>query len=147
MNSRLVLTARQAVQVVLPLPEDRPAMTWQKYPYSVAFLVPFLLMAYLVRRDGTHLLRIAMFPVVVATAVHCIWGYDWDGPDAILTGMGEASCECPRVRGGLWMIDCGCCRCACADGYGEGTGFCHPAERPIEDRRGETASGRMVDNN
>ncbi|KAH9942733.1 hypothetical protein B0H21DRAFT_696084 [Amylocystis lapponica] len=41
-------------------------------------------MAYLVRRDRTHLLRMLCFPAVVVLAVRCTCAYTWEGPGGYL---------------------------------------------------------------
>lgn len=68
---------------------DRIPITWGTFPYTLTFLIPLLLMSYLVRRPNTHVMRILLLPVVLVTAVRSCYGYMWTDPRLNVYNWGE----------------------------------------------------------
>ncbi|KAI0831141.1 hypothetical protein BC628DRAFT_1312062, partial [Trametes gibbosa] len=60
--------------------EDRERLTWSTYPQAHLYLIPYFFLAYLVRRQGTHLVRLLLLPTVVAMSLRCTFRYKIDDP-------------------------------------------------------------------
>ena len=69
-----------AFRQFVPRTEDREGLTWQNVPRALLFVLPYLFMAYLVRRRDTHLMRVLLLPTVVAMAIWCTFRYQWKDP-------------------------------------------------------------------
>ncbi|KAH9942736.1 hypothetical protein B0H21DRAFT_884522 [Amylocystis lapponica] len=76
------LAAHRAFRSFVPPQDDRIPITWWTLPSAVAYCLPCLFMAYLVRRRDTHLLRLLLLPTAVAMAVRCAFRYTLEGPAA-----------------------------------------------------------------
>ena len=88
------LCFRHAFRKLGLLSEDRPVMSLEKMPYAMTFFVPYFIMAYLARRDGTYLMRLLLLPVVVAMTLHCAFGYKWEAQDEKTVGCAHRECPC-----------------------------------------------------
>ncbi|KAH9854073.1 hypothetical protein C2E23DRAFT_753776 [Lenzites betulinus] len=66
-------------QFVPPL-EDREQLTWSSYLQAHLYLIPYLFLAYLVRRQGTRLIRLMLLPTVVPMALRCMYRYKIEDP-------------------------------------------------------------------
>ncbi|KAI0747968.1 hypothetical protein C8Q80DRAFT_706252 [Daedaleopsis nitida] len=72
----------------VPRFEDREVLTWRTMPQAIMYLAPFFFMAFLVRRQDTHLIRLLLLPTVVSATVWCTFRfksedarmawYEWD---------------------------------------------------------------------
>jgi hypothetical protein len=55
-------------------------------------LLPFTLMAFLVRRPNTHLVRLMLIPILIATALRAAFGYVWVDPRLNVYNWGGGAC-------------------------------------------------------
>ncbi|KAI8998788.1 hypothetical protein BD414DRAFT_476099 [Trametes punicea] len=69
-----------AFREFVPHQTDREQLTWSNLPAAFLYLIPYFFMAYLVRRQGTHLMRLLLLPTVVAMALRCTFRYKNDDP-------------------------------------------------------------------
>ena len=72
----IVLSLRKLV----PEPHQRTPLTLSNAYTLLLPFFPILLMAYLVRRPNTHLLRILLAPVVVAVTIRSYYHHYWIDP-------------------------------------------------------------------
>ena len=79
-SPRVKHAAALAFREFVPRQQHRRLLTWTAAPYAFLYVVPYLFMAYLVRRRDTHLVRILLLPTVIATAIRCTWGYTVGNP-------------------------------------------------------------------
>ncbi|KZT08763.1 uncharacterized protein LAESUDRAFT_735884 [Laetiporus sulphureus 93-53] len=79
-SSELHISAQQAFRVFVPLDEDRIPLTWRLIPHSLVYFVPFLWMAYLVRRAHTYTIRLFLLPIVISTTIYCTYRYKVPDP-------------------------------------------------------------------
>ena len=86
---RLSLGATHFFYQLVPPLEDRTRVTWRNFPYTIAFLVPMLFMAYLARRPGTKLIRMLMLPSAIAVTLRSTYGYVWVGRGFHVYNWGE----------------------------------------------------------
>ncbi|KAL6309328.1 hypothetical protein BKA93DRAFT_759611 [Sparassis latifolia] len=82
-TSRLYSIAHDAFRTIVPALQDRESLTLRTLPNAHLYWIPYLFLAYLVRRENTHLLRILLFPIVVLTTIACTYHYRCDS-DAFL---------------------------------------------------------------
>lgn len=92
---RISFALQRAFQEIVPPPHHREPLTWREAPITISFLVPYLFMGYLVRREGTHLIRLLLLPTIVAMALRCTFGF-------YVLGEGWASFEWGR---GVYVYD------------------------------------------
>ncbi|KAH9929800.1 uncharacterized protein B0H18DRAFT_996321 [Fomitopsis serialis] len=64
----------------IPPPEERTPITWTTIPQVLMYWAPFYLMAFLVRRADTHLLRLLLLPIAVSTAAYCTYWFKVEDP-------------------------------------------------------------------
>ncbi|TDL23297.1 hypothetical protein BD410DRAFT_747373 [Rickenella mellea] len=69
-----------AFRAVIPEPTKRIPITWRNYPNTLAFLIPLIFMAYLVRRPNTYLIRLFLLPTLIAMTLYACFGYMWTRP-------------------------------------------------------------------
>ena len=77
---RVYHAAFLAFREFVPRTEDREELTWRNVPQAMLFLVPYLFMAYLVRRRDTHLMRVLLLPTLIAMTARCTFRYQWKDP-------------------------------------------------------------------
>ena len=57
------------------------------------YWVPFYLLAYLVRRADTHLLRLLVLPIVLTTATYCTYWFKVEQPELATAEFGRSECS------------------------------------------------------
>ncbi|KAH8103030.1 hypothetical protein BXZ70DRAFT_767554 [Cristinia sonorae] len=67
--------AQTIFRSLVPLPQDRITLTWNNAHYASVHMLPVAMLAYLVRRRNTELLRLALLPLTVMMSVRCTFGY------------------------------------------------------------------------
>ncbi|KZV73772.1 hypothetical protein PENSPDRAFT_682524 [Peniophora sp. CONT] len=77
-------------RTLVPRPEDRTPLTLATAPYMMIQFIPFLAMAYLVRRPNTYILRLLILPILIVTALHAAFGYVWTNPRLNVYNWGAA---------------------------------------------------------
>ncbi|KAI0670536.1 hypothetical protein C8Q78DRAFT_1036725 [Trametes maxima] len=69
-----------AFREFIPQYARREQLKWTNTPQAFLYLIPYFFMAYLVRRQGTHLMRVLLLPTVVAMALRCTFRFKNDSP-------------------------------------------------------------------
>ncbi|KAI0646900.1 hypothetical protein C8Q79DRAFT_1117992 [Trametes meyenii] len=69
-----------AFREFIPQYGRREQLKWINAPQAFLYLIPYFFMAYLVRRQGTHLMRVLLLPTVVAMALRCTFRFKNDDP-------------------------------------------------------------------
>ncbi|KAH9901231.1 hypothetical protein C8Q73DRAFT_723112 [Cubamyces lactineus] len=72
--------ATEAFRQFVPHYDEREQLEWSNLPQAILYLIPYFFMAYLVRRQGTYLMRLLLLPTVVAMALRCTFRYKVDDP-------------------------------------------------------------------
>ncbi|KZT73256.1 hypothetical protein DAEQUDRAFT_461423 [Daedalea quercina L-15889] len=75
---------------VIPSYEERIPITWHTIPQTLVYWAPFYLMAYLVRRADTHVLRLLLLPIVLSTAAYCMYWFKVEDPRLATLEWGRA---------------------------------------------------------
>ncbi|THG92839.1 hypothetical protein EW145_g8567, partial [Phellinidium pouzarii] len=76
-------------RLLVPELENRIPITWTTFPYTIAFIVPLVFMAYLSRRPNTHVIRLLLLPAVLSITLHSCLGYLWTGQGMNVYNWGE----------------------------------------------------------
>jgi hypothetical protein len=67
-------------RTLVPAPKDRIPLTWTNSPLVILPIVPLLVLSFLARRPGTHLLRLAILPLAVWSTLSAAFTYEWMNP-------------------------------------------------------------------
>ncbi|KAG8740469.1 hypothetical protein FRC10_004296 [Ceratobasidium sp. 414] len=67
-------------RVLVPAPKDRIPLTWTNSPLVILPIVPLLVLSFLARRPGTHLLRLAILPLAIWSTLSAAYTYEWVNP-------------------------------------------------------------------
>ncbi|KAI0374729.1 hypothetical protein BV20DRAFT_960879 [Pilatotrama ljubarskyi] len=78
--NEIYFAAVLAFREFIPPWKAREQLTWTRLPQAFLYLIPYFFMAYLVRRKGTHLMRLLLLPTVVAMALRCTFRYKNEDP-------------------------------------------------------------------
>ncbi|KAI0361931.1 hypothetical protein OH77DRAFT_1416119 [Trametes cingulata] len=78
--NEIYFAAVLAFREFIPPWKDREQLTWARLPQAFLYLIPYFFMAYLVRRQGTHLMRLLLLPTVIAMALRCTFRYKNEDP-------------------------------------------------------------------
>ncbi|KAJ3004494.1 hypothetical protein NUW54_g4789 [Trametes sanguinea] len=80
---RVSYAAGLAFREFIPRQQDREPLTWTNAPNAFLYLIPYFFLAYLVRRQGTHLMRLLLLPTVIAMTLRCTFRYTKDDPSLV----------------------------------------------------------------
>ncbi|KAI0637124.1 hypothetical protein C8Q77DRAFT_1215930 [Trametes polyzona] len=72
--------ASLAFREFIPPWSRREQLTWLNLPQAFLYVIPYFFLAYLVRRQGTQLMRLLLLPTVVAMALRCTFRYKNEDP-------------------------------------------------------------------
>ncbi|OSD01670.1 hypothetical protein PYCCODRAFT_1452719 [Trametes coccinea BRFM310] len=72
-----------AFREFIPRQQDREPLTWTNAPNAFLYLIPYFFLAYLVRRQGTYLMRLLLLPTVIAMTLRCTFRYIKDDPSLL----------------------------------------------------------------
>ncbi|KAG9103177.1 hypothetical protein FRC06_011877 [Ceratobasidium sp. 370] len=67
-------------RALVPAPTDRIPLTWTNSPLVILPIVPLLVLSFLARRPGTHLLRLAILPFAIWSTLSAAYTYEWVNP-------------------------------------------------------------------
>ncbi|KAI0308460.1 hypothetical protein OF83DRAFT_247463, partial [Amylostereum chailletii] len=90
LSQEFYIALMRALRTVIPPPEARIGVTWTNAPCLFEAVVPFTVMAYLVRRPDTRLMRVLLLPLVITTTLHSAFTYTWRDPRLNVYNWGGA---------------------------------------------------------
>ncbi|KAI0343844.1 hypothetical protein BDW22DRAFT_1483815 [Trametopsis cervina] len=68
---------------LVPPAHSRKPLTWSEIPSAFAYVVPYLFLAYLVRRRDTRTIRILLLPITAFLTIRGTFYYDFNSPDYV----------------------------------------------------------------
>ncbi|KAF9781677.1 hypothetical protein BJ322DRAFT_1213017 [Thelephora terrestris] len=72
--------SHHAFRIIVPLPHHRTPWAWNNAYWAIVPFIPLGVMAYLVRRRDTFVMRLLLLPATICLLVHSAHGFYWSDP-------------------------------------------------------------------
>ncbi|OSX67195.1 hypothetical protein POSPLADRAFT_1042455 [Postia placenta MAD-698-R-SB12] len=80
----LSVGTRLAIRTLIPPPQQREPLRWNNFHRAFVYFIPFLFMAYLVRRAHTYPIRLLLLPTLITSTIYSTYHFRVDDPSCVM---------------------------------------------------------------